>query len=518
MRMALNINNKIILTVIPIFSLVVGIYFLFEVILTHQQFQDDFDSSIQRTIQILEPSLANNIYNLEQNNTETTLKGLFNNKNIEQAVVFTDTTQFFSGLRKISHDKYDSLTEKEKQSQYTRLNNLKDKHGIFISDLKADKRRYVSPIFSLDKGEFKYQGVIIIDASTKVIQTRTLNMLFRLICGLVVSILIAGLFTYYTIKKIISSPLSNLSGEIGIEATDIYDSSKNLNATFQKVTQATKSQSESVAKTVDEMQEISQIVERTKQNATDCNSVVHLLNKKTIDGNNLMENMTNSVVTIQKSSQNLEKISVIIKNIALKTRVIHEIVSKTELLSLNASIEAARAGDLGKGFSVVAEEVGNLAKISGNAAKDIEILIVESRQVAQSVIEEMSGSVQMVQKNTEQVSESFKDIALGVGTILENTKSIQLATEEQNSAIQKVNTSVNEMSSFNKTTLEESQNALKLAGELDHKSGTLNEIMQSMHGIIHGERPPKKKEKSEDSEEDSSNEDGYNSFETFDEN
>ena len=204
--------------------------------------------------------------------------------------------------------------------------------------------------------------------------------------------------------------------------------------------------------------------------------------------------MTNSVITIQKSSQNLEKISTIIKNIALKTRVIHEIVSKTELLSLNASIEAARAGDLGKGFSVVAEEVGNLAKISGNAAKDIETLIVESREVAASVIEEMSGSVLMVQKNTQQVSESFKEIARGVETILENTKSIQVATEEQNMAIQKVNHSVTEMSNFNKTTLQESQSALKLAGELDHKSGTLSEIMESMHSIIHGHRPPKKDE------------------------
>ena len=501
MKMALNINTKILLTVIPIFSLFIGIYFLYEIIRTHQQFQEDFDSSVERSIQILEPTLANNIYNLEQNNTGSSLKGLFNNKNIEQATVFAENGQFFSGLKRVAPEKFDNLTDKEKQADYTTAKDLKSNHNIIIQNMKSGKRRYVASIFSIEKAGFKYEGVIAVDASTDLIRSRTFNMVMRLIAGLFASILFSSVFTYFTIKKMISKPLSNLTGEIGIESSDIYESSKNLNTTFQKVTQATQSQSESVAKTVDDMKDISQIVERTKQNATDCNTVVHLLNKKTIDGNNLMQNMTNSVITIQKSSQNLEKISTIIKNIALKTRVIHEIVSKTELLSLNASIEAARAGDLGKGFSVVAEEVGNLAKISGNAAKDIETLIVESRSVAESVIEEMSGSVQMVQKNTQQVSDSFKEIAQGVETILENTKSIQVATEEQNMAIQKVNYSVNEMSNFNKTTLQESQSALKLAEELDHKSGTLTEIMESMHDIIHGHRPSKTNEFSDKSDD-----------------
>jgi methyl-accepting chemotaxis protein len=226
------------------------------------------------------------------------------------------------------------------------------------------------------------------------------------------------------------------------------------------------------------------------------------LNKKTIDGNNLMQNMTNSVETIQKSSGNLEKISTIIKNISLKTRVIHEIVSKTELLSLNASIEAARAGDLGKGFSVVAEEVGNLAKISGNAAKDIEALIVESRSVAESVIHEMSSSVTAVQKNTQDVSSSFKEIAEGVGTILENTKSIQSATEEQNHAIQKVLGSVNEMNDFNKATNQESQSALKLANDLDGQSNSLKKIMGSIHFIVSGAKLKKKVERVEEEDQD----------------
>ncbi len=486
MSRSLNINNKILLTVIPIFAFVVGIYFLFEIVTTHKQYKEDFDSSVERSIQILEPSLANNIYNIEQSNTNTSIKGLLNNKNLEKIVIFSDTGKFFAGTSHVNQGKFEDLTDQEKLSDYTQNPNMKENHSLIISELKNGTRRYISTIFSKEKNDYKYQGIIVIDASTSVITTRTLYMILRLIIGLFCSILIASFCTYFILKRAISAPLQNLSGEIGIEAQDIYDNSKNLNTTFHKVTKATKSQSESVTQTAAEMKEISEIVARTKQNATDCNSIVNLLNTKTIEGNGLMENMTNSVIKIQSSSYNLEKISTIIKNIALKTKVINNIVSKTELLSLNASIEAARAGDLGKGFSVVAEEVGNLAKISGNAAKDIESLIIESKSVADSVIEEMSGSVMNVQKDTQKVSNSFKEISQGVETILENTKNIQAATEEQNIAIQKINFSINGMSEINIETHKEAQNALKLAEELDYKSGTLKKIMGSMHLIING--------------------------------
>ena len=94
----------------------------------------------------------------------------------------------------------------------------------------------------------------------------------------------------------------------------------------------------------------------------------------------IMTHLVTSVETIQKSNEQLQDISEIIVQINSKTTVINDIVAKTELLSLNASIESARAGEQGKGFAVVAEEVGNLAKISGKSAKDIQDLITKSEE------------------------------------------------------------------------------------------------------------------------------------------
>ncbi len=158
MQMSVNINNKILLTVIPIFSLVIGIYFLFEILRTHTQFQEDFDSSIERSIKILEPTLANNIYNLEQNNTNSSLNGLFNNKNLETAIVFTDNGQFFAGVKKIKNEVFENFTDKEKLDKYTKISSLKTLHELVIVDLKNGQRRYISSIFSAEKDKNNLHG------------------------------------------------------------------------------------------------------------------------------------------------------------------------------------------------------------------------------------------------------------------------------------------------------------------------------------------------------------------------
>lgn len=82
--------------------------------------------------------------------------------------------------------------------------------------------------------------------------------------------------------------------------------------------------------------------------------------------------------SVEDGNRELLTIVQMISEIEHKTRVINDIVFQTKLLSFNASVEAARAGDSGKGFAVVAEEVGNLAEMSGRSAKEISELLSSS--------------------------------------------------------------------------------------------------------------------------------------------
>ncbi len=103
--------------------------------------------------------------------------------------------------------------------------------------------------------------------------------------------------------------------------------------------------------------------------------------------------LSSSMAAIELSQAGLTAISTIILEIWEKTKTIHLIVRKTELLSFNASIEAARAGQAGRGFSVIANEVHSLANLSGAAAREIEALIEQSLAKVNVTVGEVEGKI-----------------------------------------------------------------------------------------------------------------------------
>ncbi len=338
----------------------------------------------------------------------------------------------------------------------------------------------------LDSKGSRVDGLIIIETTTSILNRRTFYMILSSILSIIVSLLISATIAYIFIKKFITKPLETLTDDIGNGSIDISFTSSSLNQASYQASNAIKEQSSTIEKILEQTKNMKKNIEETNLNTTNSSKIVTLLNDKSIEGHHTINAMLSSVGNIKNSNKNLEKISDFIKNIAQKAIVINEIVSKTELLSLNASIEAARAGEFGKGFSVVAEEVGNLAKTSGNAAREIESLIIESTKVSDSVIDEMNLSVHSVEKSSEQVSISFKEISNGVSAILDNIKSIQANSEKQNNSILEVISSMDILTKTNNCSALEAEKTLNLSNKLDLQSKKLKTIMNSMNLIIIG--------------------------------
>ena len=123
-----------------------------------------------------------------------------------------------------------------------------------------------------------------------------------------------------------------------------------------------------------------------------------------------MNNMSQSMGDINQSVSGLGEIEEIMRQIGEKLGVINDIVFKTQLLSFNASIEAARAGQHGRGFAVVAEEVGSLALSSGNASREIQALLESSGSKVNQIVNSIQAKVEGAVSTTEQTNQQFRKV------------------------------------------------------------------------------------------------------------
>lgn len=152
------------------------------------------------------------------------------------------------------------------------------------------------------------------------------------------------------------------------------------------------------------LDEISAMMEMTVQGVTSSTEAANDSHALVDQGKTAVEKMILAVDKISRwneeifkivgeSNDRTQEIVQMMQEISYKTKVINGIVFQTKLLSFNASVEAARAGDYGRGFAVVAEEVGKLAGLSGTASREIDTIINESIQRTQEIVLRATSSL-----------------------------------------------------------------------------------------------------------------------------
>jgi len=183
-------------------------------------------------------------------------------------------------------------------------------------------------------------------------------------------------------------------------------------------TAATEQNASSITEMVSNVNSIGQMINRSK-------SLSVKLSELSEKGNGAVSGSMQIVSDIsEKSSQMMEV-----------TKVIQSVASQTNLLAMNAAIEAAHAGEAGKGFAVVADEIRKLAESTSKSTKDINVMI-------EQLVESINSSADKISST----STAFKDISSGIQDQLELTETIARATHEQSIGASETLKATNEIS------------------------------------------------------------------------
>ena len=301
------------------------------------------------------------------------------------------------------------------------------------------------------------------------------------------AVLVVGLVISFFVSWVIGKSFIAESKKLSESAVASHQLSKVLFESSDSVASATVEQSAGIQESVSALSEMGSMISQTASSAKTSMDSAQKMNNKAKEGEHIMEEMMYSFRSIQEANQQLQKISSIIQEVSKKTNIINDIVFKTQLLSFNASIEAARAGQHGKGFAVVAEEVGNLAKVSGSAAKDIELMLQDSQKQVQDILSGLQEKIEKSSSVSNQAVSNFKDISNEIDVIVSQIRGITDACAQQELGVQQTSTAMSQIDVATQKNSSTAQETLGAAKKLADENTKLKDISSSIFALINGE-------------------------------
>ncbi|MEW6194077.1 MAG: methyl-accepting chemotaxis protein [Bacteroidota bacterium] len=240
-------------------------------------------------------------------------------------------------------------------------------------------------------------------------------------------------------------------------------------------------QSVEVASTVEEM---TKTIMDTSRNASRAADASKKAGEVAREGGNVVEKTVNGMnriaAFVEKASEKIQALGKNSEQIGEIVQVIDDIANQTNLLALNAAIEAARAGEQGRGFAVVADEVRKLAERTTKATKEISDMIKRIQNVTDNVVDSMkegSTEVDAGKSFAQKAGESLKQIIHASDEVLDVVAQVASASEEQSATSELISKNVE---SISKVTNESATGIQQIASAADE----LNKMTANLKGVI----------------------------------
>ncbi|WP_339671499.1 methyl-accepting chemotaxis protein [Dasania marina] len=269
-------------------------------------------------------------------------------------------------------------------------------------------------------------------------------------------------------------------------SSNLTDSAHELSSTMKITTQGVVTQQREIDQVASAITQMSGTVQEVGRNVANAAKDAEEADNQTIRGrqivNETMDSIESLASEIDRASDVIIRLQQETDNIGSVLEVIGGIAEQTNLLALNAAIEAARAGEQGRGFAVVADEVRSLASRTQTSTQEIQVMIDKLQSGARDAVQVMKKGKQQASqsvKHAENAGQSLGRITDAVAKIKNMTQQIESASQEQSSVTEEINQSVINISVVANQTAADSQRIAKGGIEL-------SELALNLRGLVSG--------------------------------
>ena len=310
--------------------------------------------------------------------------------------------------------------------------------------------------------------------------------------------MISGLRTL--ISEIHSSSLHLASSAEELSAGNKMAShaTANIAATVQQMASGSENQMHRTEESARAMEEMAVGIQRIAETTTEVTEASVKAASEATQGTRYVEGaaqqMESIYQSVQQSSAIIETLNQRSHDIQQIVGVIRSIAEQTNLLALNAAIEAARAGEQGRGFAVVADEVRKLAEQSSHSANQITEMLGSIQNDSEHSVHSMNkvtGEVQVGLEEMQRVGDIFQRIMSDLEQIADNIQDVSATSEEMAAGSQQVSAAVSEMAQIARQTAESSQHAANasqehnsMTKEIAEATDTLRSMAQDMKALV----------------------------------